>query len=65
MLRLLTRHGIEAVESFKPQPFALVITIADPEKKAPVYDEMAQIVRNRFQAENMTVRAAARIRTRT
>ena len=64
MLRLLTRHGIAAVESFKPQPFALVITITDPQETAPVYDEMAQIVRNRFQAENMTVRAAARIRTR-
>ena len=63
-LRLLTRHGIEARESFSPQPFALIITISDPEKKAPVYDEMAQIVRTRFQAENMTVRAAARIRQR-
>ncbi len=64
MLRLLTRHGIEATESFRPQPFALIITISDPEKRAPVYDEMAQVVRTRFQAENMTVRAAARIRPR-
>ena len=63
-LRLLTRHGIEAQEAFKPQPFALLITISDPDKKAPVYDEMAQIVRTRFQANNMTVRAAARIRPR-
>ena len=65
MLRLLTRHGIESQESFKPQPFALIITISDPEKKAPVYDEMARIVRTRFQADNMTVRAAARIRPRS
>ena len=64
VLRLLTRHGVEARESFRPQPFAMIITIADPEKRAPVYDEMAQIVRTRFQAENMTVRAAARIRPR-
>ena len=64
MLRLLTRHGIEFQETFRPQPFALIITISDTDKKAPVYDEMAQIVRTRFQAENMTVRAAARIRPR-
>ena len=64
MLRLITRHGIEAQEAFRPQPFALPITISDPDKKAPVYDEMAQIVRTRFQADNMTVRAAARIRPR-
>ena len=64
MLRLITRHGIEAQEAFRPQPFALLITISDPDKKAPVYDEMAQIVRTRFQADNMTVRAAARIRPR-
>lgn len=63
-LQLLTRHGIEEQETFKPQPFSLIITIADPEKKIRVYDEMAQIVRNRFQAENITVRAAARIRAK-
>ena len=63
-LQLLTRHGIEAQEAFKSQPFALLITISDPDKKAPVYDEMARIVRTRFQADNMTVRAAARIRPR-
>lgn len=62
MVRLLTRHGIEDQEAFKPQPFSLIITISDPEKKAPVYDEMARSVRNRFQAQNLAVRAAARIR---
>ena len=61
-LQLLTRHGIEDEEAFKPQPFSLIVTIADPEKKVRVYDEMAQIVRNRFQAENITLRAASRIR---
>jgi len=40
------------------------VTISDPEKKARVYDEMAQIVRNRFQSQNLTVRAAARVKTR-
>jgi len=61
MVRLLTRHGIEDTESFKPQPFSLIITISDPEKKAPVYDEMARNVRNRFQAQNLALRAIARI----
>ena len=63
-LQLLTRHGIEDEQTFKPQPFSLIITISDPKKKVRVYDEMAQIVRNRFQAQNITVRAAARIRTK-
>ena len=62
-LQLLTRHGIEKDETtFKPQPFSLIITIADPQKKAPVYDEVAQIVRNRYQAENLTVRPRTRVR---
>ena len=61
-LRLLTRHGIDNRETFKPQPFSLIITVADPEKKVPVYDEMSRIVRNRFQSENLTIRVPARIR---
>lgn len=65
MLRLLTRHGIEDEDAFKPQPFSLIVTIADPQKKVRVYDEMAQLVRNRFQSQNLTVRAAARIKART
>ena len=64
MLRLLTRHGIDDESSFKPQAFSLIVTISDPLKKAPVYDEMVQIVRNRFQSQNLTVRAGARIRAR-
>lgn len=63
-LQLLTRHGIEDEEAFKPQPFSLIITISDPLKKARVYDEMAQIIRNRFKSQNLTVRAAARVRVR-
>jgi serine protease AprX len=61
-VQLLTRHGIEDEEAFKPQPFSLIVTISDPEKKARVYDEMAQIVRSRFQAQNLTLRTGARIR---
>ncbi len=64
-LQLLSRHGIENNEaSVRPQPFSLIITIADPERKAPVYDEMAQVIRNRFQADNLNVRTAVRIRSR-
>jgi len=62
MLRLLTRHGIEDEEAFKPQPFALIITIADPKNDARIYDEMARIVQHRFQAQNIAIRATARVR---
>jgi hypothetical protein len=65
MLRLLTRHGIDDEDTFKPQPFSLIVTISDPQKQARVYDEMAQLVRNRFQSQNLTVRAAARVKART
>lgn len=65
MLRLLSRHGIDRDKTIaKPQPFSLIITIADPTGKAPVYDEMAQIVRSRFQAQNLAVRSSVRIRGR-
>jgi hypothetical protein len=63
-LQLLTRHKLENEQAFNPQPFSLILTISDPQRKAPVYDEMAQIIRNRFQSQNLTVRAAARIRAR-
>ncbi|MGD1098109.1 MAG: S8 family serine peptidase [Bryobacteraceae bacterium] len=63
-VQLLTRHGIEEEETFQPQPFSLILTISDPERKARVYDEMVQIVRNRFQSQNLTVRAAARVRAK-
>lgn len=64
-VQLLTRHGVEEREAMKSQPFSLIVTIADPEKKAPVYDEMARSVHNRFQSQNLAVRAAARVRGRT
>ncbi len=65
-LQLLTRHGVELDQTtFKPQHFSLIITVADPTRTAPVYDEMAQIVRNRFQAQNLAVRTRARVRGTT
>lgn len=63
-VQLLTRHGVEDTEAIRPQPFSLIVTIADPQKKAPVYDEMAQIVRARFQSQNLGIRTSMRIRTR-
>jgi hypothetical protein len=64
-VQLLARHGIDDGEALKAQPFSLIITIADPEKKAPVYDEMARTILNRFQSQNLAVRAAARVRSRS
>lgn len=63
-LQLLSRHGIDKDDLSKPQPFALIITIGDPLRQAPVYDEMARLLHNRFQAENLAVRASARVRGR-
>jgi serine protease AprX len=63
-VQLLTRHGIEDEEAFKPQPFSLIITISDPNRKALIYDEMARSVLNRFQSQNLAIRASARIRGR-
>ncbi len=64
MVKLLTRHGVEDHGGFESQPFSLIITISDPEKKALVYDEMARNVLNRFQSQNLAIRAAARVRAR-
>jgi len=63
-VQLLTRHGIEVEEAFKPQPFSLIITISDPEKKAPVYDEMVRSISHRYQSQNLAIRTTARIRGR-
>jgi hypothetical protein len=65
MVRLLSRHSSPNPTDIRPQPFSLIITIADPEKKIQVYDEMSRHIRARFQVENLAVRAAARIRATT
>lgn len=62
-LQLLCRHRIEDHELFPPQRFALILTIADPNRAAPVYNEMAVQILNRFKAQNLSLRAATRIRT--
>jgi hypothetical protein len=65
-LQLLTRHeSTNSSSPVKPQPFSLIVTIADPERKVDVYDEMSRIVRNKYRAENLAVRTQARIKPKT
>lgn len=64
MLRLLSRHGVETPEIRRPQPFALILTIADPLRTEPIYNEMAISIGSRFRTTNLTVRNTARVRTR-
>jgi serine protease AprX len=59
-VQLLTRHGVEK-DAMKSQPFALILTIADPTRKAPVYDEMVRKIRTRFQSQNLTLRPTTRV----
>ena len=65
MVRLLTRHGIEASENMKPQRFGLILTISDPKQRTNVYNDMAVSIRSRFKAENLALRAIARIRAQS
>jgi hypothetical protein len=73
MVNLLTRHDIdksvnESGENIAPsilQPFALILTIADPQRKVPVYDEMARILRTRFKSKNLQLRSTTQIRARS
>lgn len=60
-VELLCRHGVEGGTA-SSQPFALLLTISDPEKRAPVYDEMARNLRNRFQTQNLALRPTVRVR---
>lgn len=59
-VRLLCRHDVNLAMT-APQPFALILTIADPEQRAPVYDEMARILHSRFRTQNLTLRPAVRV----
>jgi hypothetical protein len=61
-VQLTSRHAGGNQETLKSQPFSLIVTIADPRNKALVYDEMARILKARFQFENLAVRAATRVR---
>jgi hypothetical protein len=57
---LLTRHDIGRSSSMS-QKFALILTIADPKKDAPIYDEMAQLLHVRYKTQNLTVRSTVRV----
>ena len=59
-VRLLCRHDVGANIAVT-QPFGLVLTIADPDRRAPVYDEMARILRGRFQTQNLALRPTVRV----
>jgi len=59
-VKLLCRHDVEA-PGMSSQPFTLILTIADPERQAPVYNEMAQILRTRYQTQNLMVRPTVRV----
>jgi hypothetical protein len=61
-LELLCRHGVEETVASN-QAFALLVTIADPMRKAPVYDEMTRSLRSRFQTQNLSLRAGVRVQS--
>lgn len=70
-VNMLTRHGVDKPEglaadnSTRPilQPFALILTIADPDRKSnTIYDEMARILRTRFKSRNLQLRPTVQVR---
>ena len=63
-VKLLTRHSGQNQQPSKPQPYCMIVTIADPKKKARIYDEMVRIIQARYKTENLMLRAAARLRTK-
>lgn len=73
MVNMLTRHEVEKIDQGDDdagapilQPFALILTISDPERKAvTVYDEVARILRTRFKSRNLQLRPSVEVRART
>ncbi len=61
-VELLCRHGVEETNA-STQPFALLLTIADPNHRAPVYDEMMRNLRSRFQTQNLMLRSTVRVQS--
>lgn len=60
MIDMITRH--EFVNTPHEQPFTLILTIADPEKRKPVYNEMTTLLANRLQTQNINLRTQVRNR---
>ena len=63
-VNLLSRHDTELEREPAEQPFALILTISDPARTAPVYDEMVRAIQSRWQIENLNLRVGARLRAR-
>ena len=61
---LLSRHDQELERDPAEQPFALILTVSDPVRTAPVYDEMVRAIQTRWQIENLNLRVPARLRAR-
>jgi hypothetical protein len=59
-VQLLARHGVDEA-ALTSQSFALILTIADPNKTARIYDEMARQIRSRYRSENLIVRPTVRV----
>ncbi|EMM77406.1 S8 family peptidase [Leptospira santarosai] len=62
-VRLYCRHNIESSMNEFRQPFTLILTIADPNKKANVYDEMVRQLSSRYAITDIPV--ANRVRNTT
>lgn len=60
-VKMITRHDIEDRTAGLSQPFCLILTIADPTRRAPIYDEMSQQLRTRFQTNNIMLRPSTRV----
>lgn len=61
-VQVLCRHAAKERLSTTPQKFALIVTITDPTKKAPIYNEMAQKIRNKWQVQNLGIRSSIQIK---
>jgi serine protease AprX len=59
-VKLLCRNSTLDLSSFE-QSFVLVLSIADPEKRAPVYDEMSRKLRTSYQTQNILVRPQIKV----
>ncbi len=59
---LISRHDEELAREPAEQPFALILTISDPTRTAPVYDEAVRAIQARWEIENLNLRVGARLR---
>lgn len=62
-LEMLCRHGVEESTIQRPQEFGLILTIADPRRRAPIYDEMARVLRTRYKSQDMILRPSVQVRS--